>query len=103
MKTVKAPAIPPESEAYFQAFVIALARRLGWASYHTFDSRHSQGGFPDLVLVRCQRLLFVELKSEKGKISPEQQTWIDMLAFVPGVEAYFWRPSQKLELADILR
>ena len=50
------------------------------------------GGFPDLILVRGGRVIAAELKSEKGKLSPEQQAWLD--AFDEAlVEDYCWRPS----------
>lgn len=54
-------------------------------------------GFPDLVLVRHKqnerrRLLFVELKSDHGRVSVEQRKWLDLLAG-DGVEAYTWRPE----------
>lgn len=39
-------------ERDFQAAVMELARLLGWRVYHTWDSRKSEPGFPDLVLVR---------------------------------------------------
>src|SRR5262245_16025821 len=80
--------LPPVSERELQNAVIRAARTLGWLVYHTFDSRRSEPGFPDLVMVRDGRLLFVELKGErltpKGKVtvgrpSREQQTWLDEL------------------------
>ena len=52
--------------------VVDLARTLGWRVYHTYDSRRSQPGFPDLVLVR-ERILFLELKSETGKLSHDHE------------------------------
>jgi len=64
------------SEKQWQAQIVELARRLNWAVYRTFDSRRSQPGFPDLVLVR-DRVVFVELKTERGKVSEEQGGWID--------------------------
>ena len=48
------------SEAQFQSHVVALAHRLGWLVYHTRDSRRSEPGFPDLVMVRG-RTLFREI------------------------------------------
>lgn len=73
--------------------VIAYAKTLGWRTYFTWTSIHSPRGLPDLVLVRPPRLVFIELKSEKGKVSPEQQEWLDDLAAVPGVVAIVVRPS----------
>lgn len=70
------------TEKQLQQHVLDLARLLGWRAYHTFDSRHSAAGFPDLVLIKPPRLLFVELKSDKGKLSSAQVEWINDLLFV---------------------
>lgn len=69
-----------------------LALRLGWLIYHTYDSRRSYPGFPDLVLVKPPRVLFVELKREHGRLSRDQQRWLEALSACPGVETYVWRP-----------
>lgn len=88
----------PESEAGFLAAVRELAARAGWLAYHTHDSRRSEAGFPDLVLVRRGRMLLVELKAEGGRLTDEQQTWLAQLARVAGesagaVDVHVWRPS----------
>jgi hypothetical protein len=95
---------PPEiSEKVWSAQFIQLARTLGWSlTYHTLNSYGSAKGFPDWVLCRAGQLCFVELKSEKGKVKPEQQAWIDMLNTVPGVSAHLFRPSDFEEAARIL-
>lgn len=74
-----------------------IAGLLGWFHYHTHDSRRSEAGFPDLVLVRGDRLIFAELKSAKGRLTPAQADWLKRLNAVapsPGktVEVYLWRP-----------
>ena len=58
-------------------------------------------GFPDLVLVRKQVLLFVELKSQKGRVSKEQLAWLDALGSTC-VRAYCWRPSYWEKIERIL-
>jgi hypothetical protein len=81
------------SEADWQAIVVQLARLHGFERvYHTHDSRRSEPGFPDLVLVKPPRVLFVELKRENGKLTDEQHAWMRALAGCPGVEVYVWRP-----------
>ena len=55
------------TEKELQAAVVELAGYLKWRCYHTYDSRRSNAGFPDLTMVRYGRLIFAELKSEKGK------------------------------------
>lgn len=88
------------SEREWQAQIISLAKQLSWRVYHTFDSRRSAHGFPDLVLVR-ERTLFVELKSETGKLSPAQAEWLEALTQA-GALVYLWRPSHLEEAARIL-
>ena len=68
-----------QTEKQFQAAVVKLAKLRGWLCYHTYDSRRSSPGFPDLVLVREGAVLFCELKSENGKVSEHQQVWLDAL------------------------
>lgn len=82
------------TERELQRAVVSLAHLRGWHTYHTYDSRRSAAGFPDLVLVR-EYVVFAELKSEKGKLRPEQLAWQQWLA-----EAHYhvrlWRPSDWL-------
>jgi VRR-NUC domain len=68
------------SEKQFQAQVVELARLGGWLLYHTHDFRRSAPGFPDLVMVRPPRLVFAELKTEKGRIRPEQRVRLEGLS-----------------------
>jgi hypothetical protein len=60
--------------------------------FHTFDSRRSPAGFPDLVLARGPELLFVELKSASGHPTAEQTAWLQALRET-GVRAEIWRPA----------
>ena len=85
--------VPVLTEADLLGKVVTLANLYDWAYYHTWNSRHSTAGFPDLTLVRPPRLIFAELKSQKGRIAPAQREWLDRLAAVPGLEVYVWRPS----------
>lgn len=85
------------------AQVVDLARLRGWATYHPFLSIHSPRGWPDLVLCRPPRLVLAELKSEKGKVSPDQERWLEMLGACDGVEAFLWRPSDFDRIVEVLR
>lgn len=78
-----------------------LATMTGWTLvYHTYRSPRSPAGFPDWVLVR-ERVIYVELKREKGKPSAEQVVWLDGLARA-GAEVYLWKPSDLAEIGTIL-
>lgn len=92
------------TEKELQQAVVDLARLLGWRVYHTYDSRRSTAGFPDLTLVRGSRLVFVELKAEKGRASIAQLTWLRDLS-AAGADTYLWRPADWLSghVEDALR
>lgn len=82
------------SEAEFLRWVIRLARQHSWVVYHTFDSRRSAEGFPDLVCVRPgQPVLFIELKSAQGELTSQQQIWLSFLERATGIQAHCWRPK----------
>ena len=99
---VPAATAPALTEAQFQAQVIQLAKLLQWRVYHTWNSMHSAAGYPDLTLVRGKRLLFAELKSERGKVRPEQTEWLHDL-HEAGAQAFIWRPSEWARIVEILR
>lgn len=90
------------SEKQFQQQVVDLAKLSGWKTYHTHDSRRSNPGFPDLVLVRRGRMVFAELKSRKGRVSAEQQAWLDDLRACPNAEVFLWRPEDLRDIARVL-
>ncbi len=80
------------SEAELQSTVIEIMGWQKWLCYHTHDSRRSQAGFPDLVAVKGGRLLFVEFKTEKGKLTEVQMEWLDRLT-IAHREVFLVRPS----------
>jgi hypothetical protein len=79
------------TEAEFQAAVEREAKRLGWKVFHCRDSRKSEAGFPDLVLVRGN-VIFAELKTETGIATAAQSSWQAALMDA-GAECHLWRPS----------
>lgn len=105
---MKAKKPPKLTEKQFQAQVCKLAQMLGWRIYHTYDSRRSQPGFPDLVLVHRgkQRVIFAELKTSTGKLSIHQKLWLQELAAVASVaesvEVCVWRPENWPEIEQQL-
>jgi len=90
------------SERDFAVTVLDLARVYRWRIYHTYLSIRSNPGFPDLVLVRAPRVVFAELKTERGKVSTAQCDWHDVLRVCPGVECYIWRPADWDQIVKIL-
>jgi len=90
-------------ERDFQRLIVEAAGYLGYAVYHTFDSRRSNPGWPDLVLLKQGRMICLELKTERGRIRPEQEVWIAALDQVPGVTARIVRPSQWDQIEALLK
>ena len=89
------------TETEFRRQVLDLARLLGYLCYFTWTSVNSPPGFPDLVMIRAGRVIFAELKSQKGKLSPRQEEWIGGLADA-GAEVYVWRPADFETIKEIL-
>lgn len=90
----------PLLEKQAQSMIVDLARLLGWRVYHTFDSRKSQAGFPDLVLVR-DRVIYAEIKRAGQKPRPSQVEWLNALSCA-GAEVYVWTEADYDEVASIL-
>lgn len=84
---------PPMSEAELQTNVTDTAETGGWLWWHDVDSRKNRRGLPDLILCHPQtgRLVWVELKSDTGKLRPDQRKWLR--ALVISHECYIWRPK----------
>jgi hypothetical protein len=99
--------------AQWEQTVLDLAARLGWMRAHFRPARTATGGwttpvagdgagFPDLVLVRRGRVLFVELKAGSGRVTREQRRWLDELAATPA-EVHVWHPADWDAIVDTLR
>ena len=91
------------TEKEFQSQVLELAEATGWLCYHTYNSQRSQAGFPDLVLVRGDRLIFAELKREKGRVTSHQRAWLEALQQTIAAEVHTWRPSDWERVEQILK
>ena len=100
------------SEAEWLRQLTDLAGLYGWSWAHFRPARTLQGwrtpvsgpggaGFPDLVLWR-ERVLFVELKAERGGVLPAQRQVLAELE-VAGAEVYLWRPSDFDAAHEVLR
>lgn len=99
------------TEAQFQSAVCDALSLFGWRWCHFRPARSSKGwrtaisghvGFPDLVAVRSERVLFAELKAERGRLSDAQAEWLAKLT-AAGCEASVWRPSDWPTIEEVLR
>lgn len=98
-------------EKQFLRQIIDLAHVYHWEVAHFRPAMTKYGyrtpvqgdgsGFPDLVLAR-ERVIFSELKAEKGKLTELQEHWQVVLREA-GVEVYCWKPSQFEEIVEILK
>ena len=103
-----------ESEAEFSSWVVGLARQCRWRCFHSSDSRKQvrrgdrlimvgdpeQSGFPDWTFVR-ERVVFAELKRQKGRLSASQEVWLEALREA-GQEVYVWRPEDRGAIIRVL-
>jgi hypothetical protein len=91
------------TEAELQRIIVDAATLGRWRVAHFPPSRSHRGGhltagaydavrgWPDLVLVR-DRVLVLELKSARGRLTAEQQAWLDAFT-AAGVDARVVRPA----------
>ena len=91
-------------EAQFKNSVIEIAQRYGWFVHHDLPAMNKRGkwathiqgdsGFPDLVLVNPKGVLvFAELKTDIGRLSKQQEAWLDRLDLSVCI-VQVWRPNQ---------
>lgn len=79
------------TERMLQASIIKLCQLLGIWHYHTYDSRRSAPGFPDLMLVG-RKAIFRELKVD-GKSPTAIQSDIGLRMQRAGLSWDVWRPA----------
>ncbi len=90
------------SEAELQSLVRDAADLHGWLTYHTHDSRRSDAGFPDLVMLRGRYQLVVECKSATGRLRPDQVVWMDSFAKVDTIASAVVRPADAVAMIERL-
>lgn len=90
------------SERQFQAQIVQLAKLHGWMVSHSWLSVHSAAGWPDVIAVKDGRMLAIELKSERGKLTEAQEGWLDALSEVPGVQTAVFKPHDWAEIVRLL-
>ena len=88
-------------EADFQRQVVDLAKLRGWDVAWTWNSMHSPKGWPDLFMVRGERVVVAELKVN-GSLSYEQRDWLRTLTRTKKAEVFCWRPSCWKQIERVL-
>ena len=103
--TVTPHSVMPESDML--ATVVEMAQDHHWLVHHVLDTRHHAKvigpGFPDVALAKPPFLYLIELKSERGKMRPDQQLWMDALEKCRHVGAGVVRPRDLDRLERLLR
>lgn len=90
-------------EVVLQDNVVKMAQSLGYKVHYARKSAAegkdgrwrglSPMGWPDLFMVKNGHAWAVELKSQEGRVTPEQEAWLAVLGRVPGISVAVWRPS----------
>ncbi len=95
------------SERDLQNAIVDAAHLYGYLVFHTRPALSAKGwrtpvqydgvGFPDLVLTNAERIIFAEIKSAKGKLSRQQEMWLQGLerveAITTRVKVCVWTPA----------
>jgi hypothetical protein len=109
-----------QTKRAWQRTVIEYAALMGWSHWHDMlpaaqvqrNCPNCRGaanlpvmldGWPNLWLARPPRLIVVELKGERGRLTDSQRTWLELFRRCPGIEVYVWRPSSWHEIEFALR
>lgn len=82
--------------------IVEYAVLRNWRQYHTYRSDRSAAGFPDLILLRAQRAVALEVKAERGRVSDAQLDWLAALARA-GIEAHLVRPRDWEFVLELLQ
>lgn len=83
--------------------VIQAGQRRRWLTYHTYNSQRSNRGFPDLIMLRDDRVIAAELKQDGEKPTPEQLIWLRTFVATGKVEVYVWAPADWSEVDTVLK
>jgi hypothetical protein len=85
------------SEDDFKTRVIGAAKLYGWQVVHIRPCRTAKGwrtayeghaGLPDVILARHGHVILAEIKTQTGRLTSEQVTWLD----AAGPNGRVWRP-----------
>ena len=83
-------------EARLRGRLVRAARSAGWRVFSSpplgGQLRAGDPGFPDLMLLRDDRCLALEIKAQRGKVTAQQREWGAALA-AAGIEWHLVRPD----------
>jgi hypothetical protein len=80
-------------------YLVHYQRRSGFIGKDGTWKGSGPAGFPDIVLVKANRNpIFCELKTERGRLRPDQVEWMETL----GAYHRVWRPRDAHEIINEL-
>ena len=95
------------SRSELQQHIAQAAELFGW---HLHRSRRPAlaadgypDGFPNEVLIRDGRLVFIALASRSGRLSRRETRWLDELGSARSVETHVFRPQELAQVSAALR
>lgn len=101
------------NEIEFERKIVDLAHTFGWrvAAFRPARTKHDEWvtpvkydgkGWPDLVLVHPEHgVLFREIKSDRGTLTPEQRVWCAALGQA-GANVAIWTPRDWDRIQQVL-
>ena len=100
------------TESQFQKTVTDALSVCGWRWTHFRPGRTVRGGwrtplsgssgYPDITAVRGDRILWLELKTEAGRLTQEQANWCAAIGTAGG-SVHVVRPSDWPMLEELIR
>lgn len=79
------------------AAILGLLKTVKWRTALQGDV-----GFPDLVLCRPPVVLFIECKSQGGRVTAGQADWLRFLSLCPHIQTHLWTPQNWPEIEALL-
>jgi hypothetical protein len=89
------------TERQMQDGITDAAQKLGYLYYHALISYGSVKGFCDLVIVGHGIVRFYEIKGPRGRVSAEQNAWIEALTAAGQMAQVVWPDDYDAVLADL--
>jgi len=84
------------TEKQLQTKLIKILEKNGWYVIK-FNDRY-RAGIPDMIAIKCGRTVWIELKSDTGKLSgPQERTLADLAGH--GAEVFIIKPKNIGDLA----
>lgn len=88
------------AEKEWQTTLVAALEVFGYVVEHTYPLQTKHGwrtgstlsGKPDLIALRPPRILAIEVKTDKGRLAPDQRAVLTLYSEVPNARAWVLRP-----------